>query len=91
LPPFPLDEEGLDPCSAVAILSWRRSSRGAWSTLTEPLREAVVAVNVVGLSYPDNANALGVKEGTIMSGVRLSRSQIAEALEGAASDLSPME
>ncbi len=45
--------------------------------LTEPLREAVVAVDVVGLSYREAASALGVKEGTIMSRLHRGRSQIA--------------
>ena len=51
--------------------------------LTEPLREAIVAVDVVGLSYRDAARALGVKEGTIMSRLHRARSQIAAALEAA--------
>lgn len=49
--------------------------------LTEPLREAVVAVDVVGLSYREAARALGTKEGTIMSRLHRGRSQIAARLE----------
>lgn len=49
--------------------------------LTLPLREAVVAVDVVGLSYRDAAPALGTKEGTIMSRLYRGRSQIAVQLE----------
>ena len=48
--------------------------------LTEPLREAVVAVDVAGLSYRDAAHALGTKEGTIMSRLHRGRSQIAAQL-----------
>ncbi len=48
--------------------------------LTEPLREAVVAVDVVGLSYREAARALGTKEGTIMSRLHRGRSQIAALL-----------
>jgi RNA polymerase sigma-70 factor (ECF subfamily) len=45
------------------------------------LREAVVAVDVVGLSYRDAARALCVREGTIMSRLHQARSQIAAALK----------
>jgi RNA polymerase sigma-70 factor, ECF subfamily len=48
--------------------------------LTDPLREALVAVDVVGLSYRDAARALGTKEGTIMSRLHRGRGQIAERL-----------
>lgn len=48
--------------------------------LSEPLREAVVAVDVVGLSYRDAARALGTKEGTIMSRLHRGRGQIAAQL-----------
>jgi RNA polymerase sigma-70 factor (ECF subfamily) len=44
------------------------------------LREAVVAVDIVGLSYRDAARALGTKEGTIMSRLHRGRGQIAAAL-----------
>ncbi len=49
--------------------------------LTEPLREAVVAVDIVGLSYRDAARALGTKEGTIMSRLHRGRGQMAAVLE----------
>ena len=45
--------------------------------LSEPLREALVAVDVVGLSYREAARALGTKEGTIMSRLHRGRGQIA--------------
>jgi len=48
--------------------------------LTEPLREALVAVDVVGLSYREAAQALKTKEGTIMSRLHRGRGQIAERL-----------
>jgi RNA polymerase sigma-70 factor, ECF subfamily len=49
--------------------------------LTPPLREALVAVDVVGLSYREAARALGIKEGTIMSRLHRGRGQIAARLE----------
>jgi RNA polymerase sigma-70 factor (ECF subfamily) len=52
----------------------------ALSGLTDPLREAVVAVDVLGLSYREAARALGCKEGTIMSRLHRARSQLADAL-----------
>jgi RNA polymerase sigma-70 factor (ECF subfamily) len=49
--------------------------------LTPPLREAVVAVDVVGLSYREAARALGTKEGTVMSRLHRGRGQIATQLQ----------
>jgi RNA polymerase sigma-70 factor, ECF subfamily len=48
--------------------------------LSQPLREAVVAVDVIGLSYRDAARALGTKQGTIMSRLSRGRNQIAARL-----------
>ncbi len=48
--------------------------------LSQPLREAVVAVDVIGLSYRDAARALGCKHGTIMSRLSRGRGQIAARL-----------
>ena len=52
----------------------------ALGELSQPLREAVVAVDVIGLSYRDAARALGTKEGTIMSRLSRGRGQIAARL-----------
>jgi RNA polymerase sigma-70 factor, ECF subfamily len=52
----------------------------ALGELSQPLREAVVAVDVIGLSYRDAAHALGTKEGTIMSRLNRGRGQIAARL-----------
>lgn len=49
--------------------------------LSPPLREAVVAVDVLGLSYRQAAHALGTKEGTIMSRLHRGRGQIAATLK----------
>lgn len=54
----------------------------ALQELTQPLREALVAVDVLGLSYREAARALGTKEGTIMSRLHRGREQIAARLEG---------
>ncbi len=53
----------------------------ALQELTQPLREALVAVDVLGLSYREAARALDTKEGTIMSRLHRGRAQIAARLQ----------
>jgi RNA polymerase sigma-70 factor (ECF subfamily) len=53
----------------------------AMSDLSEPLRLAVVAVDVVGLSYAEAARSLHTRKGTIMSRLFRAREQLAGALE----------
>jgi RNA polymerase sigma-70 factor (ECF subfamily) len=48
--------------------------------VSQPLREALVAVDIVGLSYREAAHALGTKEGTIMSRLHRGRGQIVTRL-----------
>ena len=48
--------------------------------ISQPLREALVAVDIVGLSYREAAHALGTKEGTIMSRLHRGRGQIVTRL-----------
>jgi RNA polymerase sigma-70 factor (ECF subfamily) len=48
--------------------------------LSPRFREAVVAVDVLGLSYKEAARALGTKEGTIMSRLYRARGEIAAQL-----------
>jgi RNA polymerase sigma-70 factor, ECF subfamily len=60
----------------------------ALGELSQPLREAVVAVDVIGLSYRGAAQALGTKEGTIMSRLSRGRGQIAARLVEAEAGLS---
>jgi RNA polymerase sigma-70 factor, ECF subfamily len=77
----PLEDEeselgsGADPVLAQVIDAG--AVYDALSSLTPPLREAVVAVDVVGLSYREAARALRTKEGTIMSRLHRGRGQIA--------------
>ncbi|MDP9187742.1 MAG: RNA polymerase sigma factor [Actinomycetota bacterium] len=52
----------------------------AVSSLSEPYREAVAAVDVAGLSYSEAARALGVREGTVMSRLYRGREQVARAV-----------
>ncbi len=89
----PMDSEVTDsipdPRGDAAVDSLRTSE--AYEALRElslPLREALVAVDVVGLSYRDAARALGTKEGTIMSRLHRGRSQVAARLRSS-SELEP--
>ena len=47
------------------------------------LRETIVAVDILGLSYKEGARALGTGEGTIMSRLYSARLKVGESLEGA--------
>jgi RNA polymerase sigma-70 factor (ECF subfamily) len=52
----------------------------ALAELPDSYREAVAAVDLAGLSYAEAAQALGVREGTIMSRVYRGREQVARAV-----------
>jgi RNA polymerase sigma-70 factor (ECF subfamily) len=53
------------------------------SSLSEPFRDALVAVDVAGLSYGEAGRALGVREATITTRLYRARKQVAEALRRA--------
>jgi RNA polymerase sigma-70 factor (ECF subfamily) len=50
--------------------------------LPSPYIETVIAVDVLGLSYAEAGEALGVPTGTIMSRLHRGRSKVAERLRG---------
>jgi RNA polymerase sigma-70 factor (ECF subfamily) len=52
----------------------------AVADLPPEYREAVVAVDLAGLSYREAAHALGVRQGTIMSRLHRGRRQVASKL-----------
>jgi RNA polymerase sigma-70 factor, ECF subfamily len=54
----------------------------AISALPEPAREVIVAIDVLGLSYRDAADALGIKEATVTTRLHRARGRVAEALTG---------
>jgi RNA polymerase sigma-70 factor (ECF subfamily) len=54
----------------------------AVAELPQPMREALVAVDVMGLSYAEAGKALGVHENTIPSRLARARLKVAEALQG---------
>jgi RNA polymerase sigma-70 factor (ECF subfamily) len=61
-----------------------REAFAAVADLSPPLRETIVAVDVMGLSYKEAARALRVRPGTIMSRLHRARDAVARTLEGAA-------
>ncbi len=77
----PLDEE-LDraggPGTEQAVV--QRRVYGAIAELPPDFRDALVAVDVAGLSYREAARALRVPEGTVTSRLARARAQVAEAL-----------
>jgi RNA polymerase sigma-70 factor, ECF subfamily len=50
------------------------------AALPQEFRDALVAVDVAGLSYPEAAKALGVPEGTLTSRLFRARDRVARAL-----------
>jgi RNA polymerase sigma-70 factor (ECF subfamily) len=61
-----------------------RAAYAAIAELSPPLRETIVAVDILGLSYKEAARALGTVEGTIMSRLYNARRSVAAALGGTA-------
>jgi RNA polymerase sigma-70 factor (ECF subfamily) len=53
----------------------------AIAELSEPLRNTIVAVDIVGLSYKEAARSLRTRTGTIMSRLYRAREQVSAALE----------
>jgi RNA polymerase sigma-70 factor (ECF subfamily) len=66
------------------ILSEARAAYSAIAELSVVLRETIVAVDIVGLSYKEAARALGTGTGTIMSRLYSARHRVAASLEGRA-------
>ena len=54
----------------------------AIAALPREAREAIVAVDVVGMSYADAARALGVKEATVTTRLHRARARVATTLDG---------
>lgn len=70
------ERAGDDPAVAVEI----GQVYTAISALPEDFRDALVAVDVVGLSYPEAARSLGVPEGTLTSRLFRARDRVAREL-----------
>ena len=56
------------------------------ATLPEPFRDALVAIDLLGLSYREAAQALHVREATITTRLHRGRLRLANALDGKDSD-----
>ncbi len=70
---------GDDPAEAVET----RQVYAAIAELDDEFREALVAVDIVGLSYQEAARALGVPEGTLTSRLFRARDRVASRMSGA--------
>jgi RNA polymerase sigma-70 factor, ECF subfamily len=68
-----------DPAETVEI----RQVYAAIAELADEFREALVAVDIVGLSYQEAARALGVPEGTLTSRLFRARDRVARGMSGA--------
>jgi RNA polymerase sigma-70 factor, ECF subfamily len=73
-------DPGADPAGTQLEL---QEAYAAISELSDPLREAIVAVDVVGLSYRQAARALRIREGTVMSRLFRARRNVIDRVEGA--------
>ena len=72
-------DSSADPHAAVEV----QTAYEAMRELSPPLREAIAAVDVLGLSYKEAARALRIRPGTLMSRLSRARDRVADALEGA--------
>jgi RNA polymerase sigma-70 factor, ECF subfamily len=75
-----------EPTSAASVgdIAEAVESRQVYAAireLPEEFREALVAVDIVGLSYGEAARALGVPEGTVTSRLARARDRVASRLE----------
>jgi RNA polymerase sigma-70 factor (ECF subfamily) len=54
----------------------------AIAALPDDFRDVLVAVDVAGLTYGEAANALRIREGTVMSRLYRARRQVVQRIEG---------
>jgi RNA polymerase sigma-70 factor (ECF subfamily) len=72
-------DDSADPHAAAEV----QTAYEAMRELSPPLREAIAAVDVLGLSYKEAARSLRIRPGTLMSRLSRARDRVADALEGA--------
>jgi RNA polymerase sigma-70 factor (ECF subfamily) len=70
-----------EPASQPQAAVESREVIAAVAALPEPYRDAIAAVDLVGLSYKEAARALGTRQGTIMSRLFRGRARVARTLE----------
>jgi RNA polymerase sigma-70 factor (ECF subfamily) len=73
---------GSRPQDDPAVAAEGREVHDAIRELPEEFRDALVAVDVAGLSYAEAARALGVPQGTLTSRLFRARDRLANRLEG---------
>src|SRR2546423_1134186 len=79
--PDPPDlRDGPGAAAEPAAAAEAREVYRAISELSDDFRDALVAIDVVGLSYTEAARALKVAEGTITSRLFRARQQVARSL-----------
>jgi len=74
-----------DPAAAVEL----REVHAAIAELPEEFRDALVAIDVAGLSYVEAAQALGVPQGTVTSRLFRARDRVAGRLGGEEESAAP--
>jgi RNA polymerase sigma-70 factor, ECF subfamily len=72
------DPQARDPAAAVEA----GELYAAVAQLADDFRDVLVAVDVAGLSYKEAAQALRIREGTVMSRLYRARQQVVRRLEG---------
>src|SRR5688500_13064552 len=84
--PATVPDEGLEPAALTSSPEEAVAARGVFAavaSLPDDMRDAVVAVDVLGLSYGEAAKALRVPAGTIMSRLSRGRGRVADAIGSA--------
>jgi RNA polymerase sigma-70 factor (ECF subfamily) len=81
--PVPEELEQVDPSAATRpdAAVEAREVFAYIAALPESFRDALIAVDVVGLSYGEAAKALGTKEATITSRLYRARAQVARGMD----------
>lgn len=74
-----LDVDGSEPAASTVS---SRELMEAIASAPEPYRDAVIAVDLVGLSYREAARSLGTTEGTVTSRLHRGRQHVARLLTG---------
>ncbi len=83
--PLPADREPLDPSRATQPEAAVQTGEvfGLIAALPPDFRDALVAVDIAGLSYAEAARALGTREATITSRLYRARERVARGMDPA--------
>jgi RNA polymerase sigma-70 factor (ECF subfamily) len=75
-----LDEDGSEPAASTVSTVSSRELMEAIASAPEPYRDAVIAVDLIGLSYREAARSLRIAEGTVTSRLHRGRQHVARLL-----------